>query len=510
MMSFSSFRKDRLLLCLLLVSLFWHVIAAVFNEGFFHFDEHYQIIEFASAKFGITDPKDLAWEYGARLRPWLLPAAFYMLLKLGAFLGLINPFTQVFLFRLLAGALGLLTTTVFYQAVEKDFATRPQKIFLFCLLNFLWCVPFLHVHPSSESFATSFFLWGLGVAIPYFDHIVRARTVKLWPALAIGILWGLAFECRFQVAFLVLGALVWFAFSRRGQFKPFAVILTGALFIFVCGRLLDSWGYGEWTITPWNYFKVNLVHNVAAERFGRDPVWYYFTSAAAIFPPLSVLLLFLTGAGLWYFPKNLLSVTVFFFLVPHLLISHKELRFLFPIFPLLLPLCLKVLIEVGSIRRSLDRGWVWSSAVSLNLVGLLVLSVFYHAREMPFYRFVYDLKVPVLRYVAYDGDPFYPAGVRNRFYNQNVERVGLTEKPDDWHDLPRDLTHASYVAVKGAALAPPQFPVDVTCVRIFDDTPWWTRWAVAKKIAAATKLKTIQLYRCETVQPSLSPRPSHG
>ena len=51
-----------------LVAFMIFAISAIFNNGYYHPDEHYQIIEFAELKTGNNQQSDLAWEYTAKIR----------------------------------------------------------------------------------------------------------------------------------------------------------------------------------------------------------------------------------------------------------------------------------------------------------------------------------------------------------------------------------------------------------------------------------------------------------
>ena len=54
-----------------LTALVVYIVAAWFSTGFYHGDEHYQLIEFAAYKMGTVSPEGLAWEFTARVRPAL-------------------------------------------------------------------------------------------------------------------------------------------------------------------------------------------------------------------------------------------------------------------------------------------------------------------------------------------------------------------------------------------------------------------------------------------------------
>ena len=50
-----------------------YIITAFFSVGYHQLDEHYQILEFANYKLGLTYPGYLAWEFDAHIRPSLQP-----------------------------------------------------------------------------------------------------------------------------------------------------------------------------------------------------------------------------------------------------------------------------------------------------------------------------------------------------------------------------------------------------------------------------------------------------
>ena len=100
---------------------------------------------------------------------------------------------------------------------------------------------------------------------------------------------------------------------------------------------LDSSFYGELTIVPWNFIKVNVFEGLS-QTFGADPVHKYVSTEIPIrFNGFFPCLLY----GLWHHWRTArnknksayllwFSVTVVGFLS---LISHKEPKFLLPVFP---------------------------------------------------------------------------------------------------------------------------------------------------------------------------------
>ena len=64
-----------------LVALVLYGVSAWFSMGFYHGDEHFQIIEFAAYKIGIVSQDDLAWEFDARVRPAIQPFIAFLVIK---------------------------------------------------------------------------------------------------------------------------------------------------------------------------------------------------------------------------------------------------------------------------------------------------------------------------------------------------------------------------------------------------------------------------------------------
>jgi phosphatidylinositol glycan class B len=101
--------------------------------------------------------------------------------------------------------------------------------------------------------------------------------------------------------------------------------------LFLVGVLFDYWLYGEWVCTFWNYLYQNMFLGKAAS-FGVEPwYWYFIQLFEQAIPPYSVLLLIGFFALLYKHPKNIITWSSFMFLIGHLLVAHKELRFLFPL-----------------------------------------------------------------------------------------------------------------------------------------------------------------------------------
>src|SRR5690349_19703202 len=91
------------------IALLLHMIGAIFSAGFYHADEHFQIIEFMNYKLGRIPVSELPLEFGHAIRPWLQPAILTGMTQLLNILGVDSPFNLALSFRILSSLLGWLS-----------------------------------------------------------------------------------------------------------------------------------------------------------------------------------------------------------------------------------------------------------------------------------------------------------------------------------------------------------------------------------------------------------------
>ncbi|MCR9204657.1 MAG: hypothetical protein NXH75_08780 [Halobacteriovoraceae bacterium] len=381
-------------------------LVAFFSEGFHHFDEHFQIIEFMNFKLGNVVAKDLPWEYHKQLRPWFQPY-LYMVLdfpfrSIGA-----SPFFRAFILRLLSGLFALLSCYYFSRKVLKPtFKEKSQNALI--LLLFTWFIPYINIRASSEGLSLSFFFLGLSLVV--FE--------KKYSNVFLGaLLFGLSYLTRFQMGLPV--AVIWFwGIYRKWQWQKLLIFALAILLIFGLGFAIDSTGYGEKTFPLWNYFKFNFLEGVL-DQMGTSP-WYKYMEWAVIkaIPPISLVLVIGT---LLFWKKNFLGeyswltwVTVSFFLF-HTMIGHKELRFIFLIG------YLSPLMAYKAFNR-MPPNWLWAINIILILATLKPAN-----RMLPLYKFLYYSPIQTLHYI--EEDPTKLVGLPLNFYlKKNLSILPLKEE----------------------------------------------------------------------------------
>jgi phosphatidylinositol glycan class B len=312
--------------CVWWVSLAVHLITAFFAYGWHHPDEHYQILEFMDFKRRGFPAEELAWEFGAQIRPWLQPWLTSLVVGPLDFLGLRNPFHQATVLRFIATLSAFASTGLLLASVWPWLQSRGARLGAVFLLNLAWFVPYFHSRPASENASTVAFVIAVALILRTEQHVRPHRLLAV-----AGLAVGFAFELRFQTGFMIAGFAAWLLVQRR--FAPVLWMTAGVAVMLAVAALVDRWGYGEWVFPPWNYLHTNLVAGRAA-NFGVEPWWWYLVKVSKEAPPPFGVLLMLGAVAAWarrpMHPFTWIAVP--FFLV-HCLISHKELRFLLPLSP---------------------------------------------------------------------------------------------------------------------------------------------------------------------------------
>ncbi|MEY4064522.1 MAG: hypothetical protein RIR26_730, partial [Pseudomonadota bacterium] len=253
-----------------------------------------------------------------------------------------------------------------------------------------------HVRTSSESMSAAFLMLSLATSLAI---VSRPSPRKLSFAL-VGFFLGMAFEARFQTAFAGLGLALWLFLSTREKWSCAVYGVMGGVAAILLGACADRWGYGAWVVPAYRYATVNLVEGKAAE-FGVSPWWWYFFAfrkmfvapygaalvlgvatafAAAAFSARRFFSLVRTRVNSAGDAESSLAMAAVAVVVPfvliHMLIGHKEERFLYPVvwamwMVLLLSLALplyRYLVQRASWQPWLRRAIVLQCVFSLVLL----------------------------------------------------------------------------------------------------------------------------------------------
>lgn len=363
------------------------ILTAIFSAGYFHPDEHFQLLEFANYKLGTSPISDLPWEFQAQIRPSLQATIAYVSIAFLKFIGLENPFHQAMLLRIVSAILAWLV----YKNLINTLAPKNKEKHKLILLgiSLLWFVPLLSVRFSSENYSSLSFL----AAIIFLSQSFSKSKQENVQLLLAGILLGFSFYFRFQIAFAILGLGLWILFIKKLSIQKWTPLILGGLSAIGLNLVIDFWFYGNFVFTPWNYFEANIIEDVAAS-FGTSPWHAYITMfVGKAIPPLSILLLVFFVWGVREKSKNMLLWCVVPFFLGHFWVGHKELRFLFPMLIPFVYMCYDgyiLLLQRTRNWRYKSFDWLMIICIAVNLMILSVVTFSPARPSIKAYEFLYD------------------------------------------------------------------------------------------------------------------------
>ena len=305
------------------LSLLLHILIPLFSLGFLHPDEYYYVLDFTFHKLGLLENYRTSWEYNSQIRPWFLPGVLYVLGTPLKFLGFTNVFFFTAFFQLISSLFALFSHLFFLKKVKERYQNLNLKHLPWMLL-LAWPILLMHARTNSENWSSSFFLLSLALSF-------KAKRPFL-----IGALFALAFFTRFQVALLICPLIFLYKHSFKNILKTSLAFLLSSMVLIS----IDFWGYGQWTLTPYNYFHKNIVEGVV-NTFGTHSIFYYsYKALTTMIPFWGLLSIFIFFYALTKIRREKIYleyiILISLFTIVHHSIGHKELRFIYTCFPLLL------------------------------------------------------------------------------------------------------------------------------------------------------------------------------
>jgi len=300
------------------------------DDGIYWPDEVYQSLEPAHRLvFGYGY---VPWEFIDGARNWALPGLVAFIFWLAKLLGLGSPHQYLGLARIAFSAASVGCAYGGWR-LAKACGARDWPAAVGAAAAALYALGLYFGHRAmSENASALTVILGLWLLV---EDGARRRRLTGASLLGVSVL------LRLQCGLFCVAALAWLLARRQWKkaLETFGVLCAWA---FVFG-LLDhlTWAdapgarFGGWFHSAFKYLETNLVQNVGA-RWGTADASYYFATLFGAMPALAVVLA--VGALLSVRKAPLVLASALVFLVAHVFVPHKELRFLLPMLPLLFPL----------------------------------------------------------------------------------------------------------------------------------------------------------------------------
>lgn len=352
-------RARTLLSGLLCLGFAFRIATALLYPNVHYPDEFFQTLEPAHGlAFG---PSVVTWEFHVGLRSMVFPGVLAGIMRATAWLA---PGSTGYLIAIQSALCLLSLTTIFvaYKVGQRAFGDAAG--FLCGAICALWYhLIYFAPRALSEVVAAHLLLPGIYFATGDARHGTRKRFF------AAGILCALAFMMRVQLAPAV-GVLMLYSCRKdwRGKWMPMLAGMVPPIVLF---------GAVDWI--TWTYpfqstylnFAINLLQHRAAQ-FGTEPFNFYVRKLTNFFGPM---LLFSVVGAVVVRRARLLGYIVLAIVIPHSMLAHKELRFIYPAMPLLLILTgLGIWECAGWLRENTKWKSQWASATTLLLIAGLTAS----------------------------------------------------------------------------------------------------------------------------------------
>jgi hypothetical protein len=307
-------RRTAALVAIALVALVLRLVVAHALPGIHHPDEIFQTLEQAHRLvfgFGIVP-----WEFEHGVRSWILPGFLAGLLAL-AHAWSSNPEVSLWLVRVVLSVLSLVPVIVGFQWGLR-FAGLSGAIITGTLCA-LW-FELLHFAPRtlSEVVAAHVLIGGLYLALP------GSNGGQRWRIVAAGILLGLTVALRVQLVPAV-GLAVAYAWISTPQLRRPLVIALLATLVVAGGLDWLTWSYPFQSM--WRYYSINILEGKSSQ-FGTAPWFYYLRLPFAYWSGAIVPMIALGVGGATRLP--IVAGLVAAIVLPHMLVGHKEYRYIYP------------------------------------------------------------------------------------------------------------------------------------------------------------------------------------
>ncbi len=384
--TFKSYFSDNThLKIIFLISIFAHILNAIYSVGFYHPDEHWQILEFANHKLDLSKPSDITWEFHKQIRPGMQPFIVYLFTKISNFLGLENRMHIIMLMRLISGMLGLSVLWLLLKHYVQKIEDKNIAITLIAFSITFWFIPFCNVRVSSENWSAIAFWYGFYIAIKKPNKI----SSMFWA----GILFAIAFQFRYQSGFLILGFYSWI-WIIQNKFKLsqslFISFFSLTAMILLATLSFDYWLYGEFVFAPYNYVYYNIVLDIASQFGGTSSFFisYLLKSAESFLLPFGIITLLLIMVSFFYLYKHPLVWSMVPFILIHFILPHKEFRFMFPLV-IGIPALISEILFLFNKRYSLQMKKILNhkfTTVSIKIYFTLNLFILFNRSLFPAYE----------------------------------------------------------------------------------------------------------------------------
>ncbi|KPK29049.1 MAG: hypothetical protein AMJ61_00190 [Desulfobacterales bacterium SG8_35_2] len=316
-------RQSHTFIVILILAAAFRLIAAIFSKGYGMSDDHFLVIEIAQnwVDKGPGQWFDRDEPHGHSM---VYPFLHYLLFLLLKGSDVTDPQTKMLVVRIIH-AIYSLSIVWFGYSITRILSNKKTANQVGLMLALFWILPIMSVRNLIEYICIPPLLAGFYLALK------AESTAKKSYWIFSGLLFGLAFVFRYQVAIMIVGVGFVLIFQKKWR-ELIALSFALAIAIFGIQGIFDwiAWGY------PFAALKYYIINNIQGRLSFTTGPWYRYTLLilGVFIPPTSLLLA-------WGFIRSwkkfsVLWVPTILFLFFHSYFPNKQERFILPILPLFL------------------------------------------------------------------------------------------------------------------------------------------------------------------------------
>ncbi|KAK0164726.1 hypothetical protein PV328_003315 [Microctonus aethiopoides] len=299
----------------------WRIISICVVQTYYVPDEYWQSLEIAHQMvFGYGYE---TWEWHLKIRSYVYPFLISITYKLLAILHLDYATLLIYIPRVAQAIVSGYADYKFFTWTKSDLAI--------VFLEFNWFWYYCATRTLTNTLETSLTMIALSI-FPWNDSKYRNSTKFLWIV---------GFMCIIRPTSMIIWiplCIYHIFITSKNIYKLFKEYLFISLCTLAYSILIDSYFYGEFTFTPWEFFKVNVLNNIA-NHYGTHNLFWYLTTGLPV----------VIGLPILYFPiaalhvikhcqflsaQTISLITITWTLGIYSFLPHKEFRFIMPLLPL--------------------------------------------------------------------------------------------------------------------------------------------------------------------------------
>ena len=365
---------------ILIIGLFFRVLAIIFSKGYAFTDDHFEVVEIAQNHLDkIPNPFPYLAKGEVYLFNLIYPFIHYVIFWLCEFFGSTNPEVKMFFTRVVHGLFSLLTIYFGYRLTQR-LSSRPNDAKIVgLLLAIFWVFPFMSVRNLREFACIPPLMMGCYYACEKQLGTKQILLMAWW--------FCIAFVFRYQIIFIPFVIGVMWLFSKENWKNALIFGVAFGIFFMLTQGVCDYLYWGN----PFASLQAYSDYNAKPENISAYPngPWHrYIGTMAGLFLAFPFLLMLAgyfktaTQAG----NRRILFFASLLFFAFHSYYANKQERFILPFLPLFIILGI---IGFGDIYDQYqDRKWlrgftkfsiIWF--MILNTILVFILSVTYTKRS---------------------------------------------------------------------------------------------------------------------------------